>query len=378
MRTLELSRGSAASRVLVCTAGAGLLAGSRVDANGVPVKSYVKDLISVGTWRDPRTGENFEVTPADLDRWTKTFSRMKDAGVRVPVPEGHTDESSSVRGFCEGMFTDGKTLFGNIDLYGEKAIEMASTAEVSIYAPAKFIDGKGNEYDQPIMHVALTPAPVISGQGGFVPIKASRGGTEQVPVFRLAQETTMNPQLLAVAKALGVDCSNCKTDQDLHDAIMAKNKGATDTAVAMSRELDQSKKDLALAQGELQTLKRSDQPRDPMLLKLSRQNRELVLDRFADTPLKAFVKAQKARWCPSDDKVLSLSLTPAADAMFEGLVEDLKLIDLPALREQTGGTRSLSRSMPADSDDAKNDGKEDPKVVDRVLSYLGRKREASK
>lgn len=187
----------------------------------------------------------------------------------------------------------------------------------------------------------------------------------------------MNPQLLAVAKAMGVDCSTCKTDQDVADAIMAKNKGASDSAVAMSRELDQAKKDLSLAQGEVQTLKRGDAPRDPMVLKLSRQNRQLVLDRFEGTPLAPFVKAQKGRWGPADDKTLALSLTPSADAMFEGLVEDLKLIDLPALGEQTRGTRALSRGEPGPGD-PKNDGKEDPKVVDRVLSYLGRKREGSK
>lgn len=326
-----------------------MLAGTRTDANGQPVKSFVKDLIRVGTWRDPRTGDEFSVTKDDLERWTREFSRMRENGVKVHVPSGHTDDPDKNRGWCEGMFHDGTTLFGNIDLVGEDAIAMASTAEVSIYAPSRLVDGKGNTYDNPIAHVALTPVPVISGQGGFVPITASRGGTEQVPVYRLAQETTtMNPQLLAVAKALGVDCSSCTTDQQLHDAILAKNKGASDAennAVAMARELDESKKALALARTELEAAKKGDLETNPRVLKFSRQSRTLALDALvpaAGNALKPCVDALKKILCPDDDKALALSLTPANDALVDGVVAALKLINVKDLGEQTKA-RELSR-----------------------------------
>lgn len=345
----KADKSTTASRVLMCAAGAGMLAGARTDANGQPVKSFVKDLIRVGTWRDPRTGDEFSVTKDDLERWTREFSRMRENGVKVHVPSGHTDDPDKNRGWCEGMFHDGTTLFGNIDLVGEDAIAMASTAEVSIYAPSRLVDGKGNTYDNPIAHVALTPVPVISGQGGFVPITASRGGTEQVPVYRLAQETTtMNPHLLAVAKALGVDVTAAKSDQDLHDAIVAKNKGAADAgdkAVAMARELDESKKALALARTELEAAKKGDIETNPRVLKFSRQSRTLALDALvpaAGNALKPCVDALKKILCPDDDKALALSLTPANDALVDGVVAALKLINVKDLGEQTR-SRELSR-----------------------------------
>lgn len=362
-------KSAGSSRVLMCDAGAGMLAGARTDANGVPVKSYVKDLIRVGTYRDPKLGDTFDVTPDDLDRWVREFDRMNSNGVKVPVPDGHTFDSQNNRGYVTGLFHDGSTLFGNIDLIGEDAIRMASRTEVSIYQPVEFTDDKQNKYDRPIAHVALTPVPVISGQGGFVPITASRGGTERVPVYRLAQETTtMNPQLLAVAKALGVDCSACKTDQDLHDAILAKNGGGAEKAVAMARELDETKKALSLARTELEAAKKGDEGEtNPRVLKLSRQSRALQLDQLvpaSGSAMKAFVDAQKKRWCPDDDKALALSLSPSNDALFEGLMADLKLIDFKALGEQTRQARELGRTTPGA--DSKSSAETTRKTIDSM------------
>lgn len=365
------------SRVLLCAVGAGVLAGSRTDANGSPVKSYVKDLIRVGPWRDPRTGDTFNVTTEDLDRWAGEFSRMKANGVRVPVPEGHTDEASANRGYVEGMFHDGTTLFGNIDLIGEDAIAMASRTEVSIYAPASLTDGQGVKYDNPIAHVALTPVPVISGQGGFVPITASRGGTESVPAYRLCQGENMNQHLLSLAKLHGVDTSTFTTDQQIHDALAAKMKGGdkgdgagTPAAVAYARERDEAKQALQLARNEIEALKKGGEAEhSPLVLKLSRQSRSAQLDALVPAggnAMKAFVEAQKKRWCPADDKALALSLSPSADSMFDGLVEDLKLIDFKVLSEKN--PRTLDRVVPGDSETEK----EDAATRARLLSHSSR------
>lgn len=349
-----------ANRVLQCAAGAGVLAGSRVDANGAPVKTYVKDLISVGTWRDPARGDTFDVTEADLDHWAREFARMKANGVKVPVPDGHTFDSASNRGYVEDVYRDGKTLFGKIDLIGEDAIAMASRTEVSIYSPASVIDGKGNKYDHPISHVALTPVPVISGQGSFVPIKLSRDATERVPAYRLAQEyPTMNPELLAVAKALGCDTSSAKSDKELHDLILSKHGAAkqdAEKAVAMSRERDDAVRNLSLARTEIDALKQGSKGEtNPRILKLSRESRTAQLDSLNPhdlTALKPVIDEAKAIFVPASDDALALSLTPAADAMFDGFVRSLKKLDLKALGEQTRAAVALSRNAPSDGNGA--------------------------
>lgn len=338
------------SRVLLCAAvGAGsMLDGARTDANGQPVKSFEKDLIRTGTWHDPRTGDAFTVTSDDLNRWALEFARMKSNGIKVPVPNGHTDSADANRGWVEDMFVRGDTLFARIDLVGEDAIKLASTAEVSIYAPRELIGGKGEKYDNPIAHVALTPVPVISGQGGFVPIKASRGGVENVPVFRLSMESTMNPHLLSVAKAMGVDCSACKTDQDVHDAIMAARGKSSQDAVACARERDEAKAALALARTELEAAKKPASF-SPIELKLTRKTREQDVGQLmADGNLtKSAADELKGVFAPGDDAGLALSMTPAADAIFEKTVAALRKNDPKVLAAQiTANGRELARQVP--------------------------------
>jgi hypothetical protein len=68
---------------------------------------------------------------------------------------------------------------------GERTLEdVMNAGDVSIFTRAGLKDDRGNEYDEAIEHVAVTPFPALSGLTGWTPIAASRGGeAEQVPVF---------------------------------------------------------------------------------------------------------------------------------------------------------------------------------------------------
>lgn len=336
-------------RVLVCAVGAGILAGSTTDANGSPVKTYVKDLIRVGDWVMPSTGDEFSVTAADLDNWVAQFDRMNANGVKVHVPSGHTNEADANRGYVVGMFREGDTLYGRIELIGADAIAMASRTEVSIYVPPSLKDGKGNVYTSPIEHVALTPIPVVSGQDQFRPIAASRGeAPKQVPVFRLSQEPGMNPHLVSIAKMHGIDPSAYSDDAALHDAIKAKMDTMSGGAEASKAELSAVKASLAASRAELAAMKTPAEP-DPLVLSLSRKNRNLEIDGLvnAGKVIPAVAKALKAAWVPDDAGTLKLSLSPAACGLFDATLAAIGQMDHKILGEQTKAQGvALSRTEP--------------------------------
>jgi len=207
------------------------LAGATIDANGVPHKTYTKDLIRTGTWTMPANGHSFTVTGDDLIHWAKQHDSMLANGFEVPTPDGHTDDAAKNMGFVRGMFVDGDTLKASIELIGDDAIQAASRNYVSIYVPESVKDGKGNVYPNAIAHVAMTPIPVIEGQGGFVPIAASRGGSPKVPVYRLSLEgNTMNPELAKVCAAMGI--TDATDDAGASAAILAALQAMKPAATA--------------------------------------------------------------------------------------------------------------------------------------------------
>lgn len=348
-----------ASPALFVTKGGGLsLAGTRIDANGQPVKSYTKDLIRDGEWVVPQTGVKFQVTPALREHWAAEFARMTANGVKVPVPNGHTTDALENQGYVTGLFngtgeggsrTD--TLYASIDLIGTDAIEASSKIEVSIFVPPELKDGKGNVYKTPIAHVALTPVPVVSGQDGFIPIAASRDAAPvQVPVFRLAQPQgeSMNDMLLSIAKALGVDVSGFKDDASVHDAILAKIGGA-----AKASQETVAAKDAAVAAARTATaalaLAREGPKFTHLEIKSVRTARRMALDQKVAsgnlTP--AAATALSAVIAPDGDGI-ALSLSPDLDAMVDGVIAAIGLIDAKILGAQTKAQEgvSLSRATP--------------------------------
>ncbi len=146
--------------------------------NDVPRQQFRKELISVDTWvKDDGDGRStINVTDAMIDHWVDCFARMARAGQSVPIPASHEDvgDSDKNRGFVKSLYKDRGALFMTCELIGSDALEAASRNDVSIGVSELFVDGRGNEYQFPIDHVALTPTPVIPGLGDFIPIAASK------------------------------------------------------------------------------------------------------------------------------------------------------------------------------------------------------------
>lgn len=359
--------------VLVCdTAPAQQSDASGVDDAGVPYRVYTKDLIKCGRWTIPDTGQNLDVDTARIDGWVDTFNRLTAAGYSVPVPDGHTFTADKNRGFVLAMFRDGDTLRAKMKLIGEDGIAAAARNFVSIYAPAKFKYSDGKTYHDAITHVALTPVPVIPGQEGFSAIAASLG-IERVPVYRLSMEPTMNPLLLSLAAAMGVDPAACKSDQELHDAMIAKAKaGKPEPDKAMAASLATATADLKLAREELAELKKTSDP-DPLVLSLSRDNRGMKIDGLvtAGKTTPAVAKALKAAWVPDDHGALKLSLSPAACSLFDATLAAIGQMDPKILGEQTRAQNAVALSRTAPGGDTRVTGEDATKAAGSLMGTIG-------
>lgn len=155
----------------------------------MPTKRFRKEIIKVGDYYKPADNLSFTVTPRTLEHWTKQFERMKAAGVKVPIPAGHehAGDPEFNYGFVSGLGIDGDRLIADCTLHGQDAIDAAARNDVSIYAVPEYVDGLGNRYEWPIVHLAICPDPLIPGLGPFEALAASRGPGDGAVVQRARQ-----------------------------------------------------------------------------------------------------------------------------------------------------------------------------------------------
>jgi len=343
---------------ILASAATALVAASGVTTEaGQPVQRFVKDIIRTGDYLDPHSGKRFSVTTEDLDHWAKTFSLMDAAGVRVPVPEEHTSKPSANRGYVRAMFREGETLRASIDLIGAAAIALAATNDVSIYVPPSFTDGKGNTYDRPITHVAITTYPVVPGMNPFTPIIASGASgdsAEKAPVLRLATGASSMETLKAIAAACGISADGLD-ESALAQAITAKiGEWKTKMSGADTQAKDAATA-LAAAHKSIEELKgeKTREP-DPMVLKLSGKNRGLEIDSLVTSGHLTPASAAKLRSAWAEGEALKLSLDTHSDELFDKTIAAIRVSKPTELKAHLDGqTLQLSRVTPGDNGDDK-------------------------
>lgn len=159
--------------------------------------SFKKLLCRTGIHKAPQ-GE-LVATPQRVRAWAEKFKKMKALGIKVPVAWGHQPKalpadqddrehqlyyrSKFNAGYLDELDFDEKdgNLYGVVDAPGcELAdgnlvhqVELSdgtkakgAIGEVSI-AIRDWKDGQGRDWPDSIIHVALTPLPVVADQGGF-------------------------------------------------------------------------------------------------------------------------------------------------------------------------------------------------------------------
>ena len=236
-----------------------------------------KEIARVGSYVHPTTGQAFSITSADIARWVSTFGRMQLNGVKVPLQVGHEiqdDTADKNRGWLYDMQSAGPSLFAYVEVIGADAITEALRNDVSLYSPPEWIDGKGNVYNRPIVHVALHPYPVLPGLGAWQVLAASFTGEPPQEKPMKEEDRKMNlEQVKAMAKMLGM------ADADV-TALTLETAGAKIEAAVkalVASLTDAQGKATAAAQSlALATVK--DDPIPDAVLELGRENRTMKVN----------------------------------------------------------------------------------------------------
>jgi len=355
--------------------------GITADDKGVKTQRFVKDLITAGTWY--KGNQAHDVPVERLNHWADTFAAMSKAGVKVPLPLGHTNDADKNRGYVADMFVrdnaDGKpTLYMAADLIGEDAIALANRVEVSINAEPELKAGDGKTFSDCLTHVALVTDPVVNGQGPFVKLAASRGGgTVEVPVFRMSQESNMDWK--ALATALGLDPTVLDDKTWFAACLAAAQADATETpepAMAAARaELKTATDALAAARSEIAALKAGKAPEvDPDVLDDAADTTASKIDLRLSRIGKAACDKLKTMLCGTPDARPSLALSRKA-AKAAGLPDTLAnqvldVIDAITPCPKTGpqsGPQTFSRQVPGEGP-----AREDKDIDARAKGAYGR------
>jgi hypothetical protein len=138
---------------------------------------FEKELLRVGRWVHPAKKFVLEVTRERMKKWVESFNDMLKAGIRVPVPYGHSYDPRDNAGFLIHMYTLGDMLIGRLEIPREEDVaRLGSVAtDVSVSINPDFVDGKGQRFGEVIEHVAITNYPVVAGQTNFVALEDADG-----------------------------------------------------------------------------------------------------------------------------------------------------------------------------------------------------------
>jgi hypothetical protein len=336
------------------------------------MRKFRKELIRTGTFRKPKDGLEFTVTRGTLDHWALTFSQMRDAGRKVPIPVGHQNWSDPRNncGWVRDVFVEGDTLVGILELYGDEGAKLACTSDVSIYAEPEMQETTGGAYTWPILHVALCTDPVVPGLGEFT-VAASLGKPPlTVPILVLAKEATMPDSTPAPAAAAPATPDGGKTPVEaikasFRDAVM---KAFDDPSLDMAATLAAIKKILKDQEKVLGVMEPAAAPAtpnasaaepakdappvtaslgSPAILNILRDNRKMRLDALAAAgklnPLQR--KAIEERHC--SEAALTLSLSASQDD-FANVCAVLDASQPSTLTVEKTGPQLLALSRSAD------------------------------
>lgn len=336
--------------------------GAAKTPDGQPVRFFVKEVIRKGLYRMPKTGGFLEVDDAMLDNWAGQFGRMVEAGHKVHVPEGHSNDPSKNRGWVDDLYREGDSLKARIALAGDAA-KLTGTNDVSIFSQEKFTDGKGNEYAWPITHVALTPVPVVPGLKPFEPVELSFEG-KPVETYEFSTdegEQTMDPKLQELCTKYGIKAS---TDEE---ATAAVEQMLGDIAAAIGGEEEGETNAPEKPEGVPPKAVVASHELNPQIVKLAKKNRTLEIDQLVSDGHITRATADDLKHVYASDANIALSLDENGDDMFEAVMASLRK-NTPT---KSSGLR-LNRAV-ALSHDGEDRRKEDKAVQSRLLGHLGQK-----
>jgi hypothetical protein len=220
----------------------------------LPAFYYWKDAIVAGSYVHPAGRFSLNVTRDRLDGYVNNFNRMRDNGVGVPILMDHSATAEATLGWIVDVRRDGDRLLELHQFLGESARDIGLRNKVSLGIDPHFVDGKGNQYGEAIVHSAVTPVPVVPGQGEFVAMELS-----------LAQKEMQNDKCRMQNEERGpVQSDECRVQNGERSPTM-------DFSAVLSQVIEM-KRDLALARGGVDAAVAAElfellvKPGEPLLL----------------------------------------------------------------------------------------------------------------
>lgn len=181
-----------------------------VRASLAPTTRFRKEVLRVGKFTHPATGEEIEIEAEDLPKLARDTARWtRELGHKVPFLASHEDagDAEAVLGYWlpEGWSVEGDRLVGEVEVFDPDALgEVLETRDVSCQIAVGARASAGDQLEMVIEHVAATPAPVVTGLAGFARLSASRpSGVEQLERerWRSARSLAELEEAAAEAKA---------------------------------------------------------------------------------------------------------------------------------------------------------------------------------
>jgi hypothetical protein len=158
---------------------------------GQPASYFWKDVIHAGNYVHPNRDFSLAVDRERLNRWGETGARMLSAGVAIPINCDHSDAARDVVGYVKQFKLDGDRLLALCQFIGDQAALLAARNLVSVGIDPEFTDGEAREWGEVIVHLALTPVPVVPNQDEFLL-------ADELPIAN-CQLPIGNAELVAVA-----------------------------------------------------------------------------------------------------------------------------------------------------------------------------------
>lgn len=255
------------------------LSGYAKDEAGEPCHYLKRELIPLNDRRThPVDGYEILVTPERAEKWVNNFRLMSERGHAVPAPPAHNDPNNSFGKWIslstEPNAKGGKSLYGVLKVVGDRTKEDVLNRDVSIYVTKGEKDDKGNQYDEALNHVAITPYAAVTGLSGWTSIAASRGPAVQVPV--LSSAASHKESIMDLSQLREITGSAKETPDDQVIALACSRLKETKTA------LDAATTAKTTAEAEVATLKTAKTAADAKVLELSRAPDPSILADAAD------------------------------------------------------------------------------------------------
>lgn len=183
-------------------------------------KRFKKDILRVGRWKHPVTGQDVDITQDRIERLATATEQYRQTMDRkaIPFPDGHTFDAKKNLGYWTSFAVEGDRLVGVVEVTDDEAarkIEQGSIRSVSARIDPEVRDTKGAVYSEAMTHVCATPIPVLDGQQDFVKLSREADGFGLlVPVdlsgVQPKKEKLMDPKKLAALLGLPEDADEAK------------------------------------------------------------------------------------------------------------------------------------------------------------------------